>query len=92
MRRILNLVRSNNFQLAFFVVQDSDTNTMEVWLCNPSNNRENVHCHTFPFVATDNDRARAQRHAKSLAWALSRLSVPEALRQLDHLKEHGSLV
>lgn len=91
MRRILNLVRSNNFQLAFFVVQDSEKNTMEVWLCNPANNRENVHCHSFPFEPTAHDRNQAQTRARNLAWSLSRLSVPETLRQLDHLRTHGTL-
>lgn len=91
MRRILNFRRSHNFSVVYMVIQDDEKKTMEVWQCDANSNSNNLHCKTFDFEPTSDSRAHAQLRAKTLATAMSRLSVREALRQMDNIRVHGEV-
>lgn len=91
MRRILNLIRSNNLSMAYMVVHDEAAQVIEVWQCNPENNRENVLCRGFDAAPMRVNIALVQRRAKTLATLLSKMTAREALRQAENIRLHGEV-
>ena len=49
MRKIVNMFRSRNHTVVYFVIRDGEKCTMEVWQCSTDTN-DLSHCHSWNFT------------------------------------------